>query len=76
MTCVQDTNCSKSEAYLREVSPLGGALTPEQSKTYRELMVAEGNVSVFTSDLLAELEMTLNENPIPQACMLKVACRD
>ena len=62
----------KSLTYLKEVSPLGGALTPEQSKAYRKLLIEEGVVSLSTGDLLVELVRILEKNPVAFA-KLRVA---
>lgn len=73
---MQNVKRPKSEAYLKKISPLGGTLTAEESEAYRKLLVEEGTVSVSIDDFLVELQTTLSENPIPQACKLNVADRD
>lgn len=46
---------SKSEAYLKTVQPTGGALTPEQSEIYQQILIEEGHSTVTASGILEHL---------------------
>lgn len=73
---MQNHERSKSQTYLKEVAPLGGELTPAQSREYRKLLIEEGVVSVSAEELLLELKETQEEMPIPTECICNFGLAD
>lgn len=56
---------SEAQAYLESVSPLGGALTDEQSQHYRALLTAESQLVTGAGDLADAIAEAVAALPAP-----------
>lgn len=56
---------SKAQAYLESVSPLGGALTTEQSRHYQALLTAENPMVTGAGDLADAIAEAAAALPTP-----------
>lgn len=56
---------SDAQRYLESVSPLGGALTDEQSRHYQALLTAESPLITGAGDLADALEEMAAAFPVP-----------